>query len=197
VGRDLSDFSSVLDFGCGCGRTLRHFYRRSSSTHFYGVDIDSRAIDWCTSHLAFAQFAVTSPKPPLPFSDGSFDLIYAVSVFTHIDEDLQFEWLNELRRVVKPGGVLLFTVQGAVAQEIACREGHVSPVDLETLQSTGFLFKSGTRGRFKLDGLPDFYQMAFHTRKYVLEVWARFFAIQNYVDQGVNQYQDLVVMLRN
>src|SRR3546814_6253266 len=63
-----------------------------------------RISDWssdvCSSDLT----------PPLAFADESFDLVYALSVFTHIPLELQRDWLDELRRVLVPGGYLLCTV---------------------------------------------------------------------------------------
>ena len=47
--------------------------------------------------------------PHLPFEDGKFSFIYALSVFTHI-EDLQDLWLMEMQRILKPGGCAVFTV---------------------------------------------------------------------------------------
>ena len=47
--------------------------------------------------------------PHVPFEDSSFDLVFSGSVFTHID-DLADAWFLELRRVLKPGGLLYFTV---------------------------------------------------------------------------------------
>jgi len=57
--------------------------------------------------LVHWRIAVEKTQPPLPFPDNSFDLIYAVSVFTHLSEEHQRTWLPELRRVLRPGGRLL------------------------------------------------------------------------------------------
>jgi SAM-dependent methyltransferase len=46
------------------------------------------------------------------FEDESFDLVYALSVFTHLTGDLQIAWRDELRRVLRPGGLLLVTTHG-------------------------------------------------------------------------------------
>ena len=94
-----------LDFGCGSGRVARHI-AANPNISLTGVDVDARAVGWAAKHLR-GDYRVTSPHPPLPFDDESFDVIYTVSVFTHFDEAAQFRWLEELRRVLRPDGALV------------------------------------------------------------------------------------------
>jgi SAM-dependent methyltransferase len=91
----------VLDFGCGAGRTLRHFLDEASAgTELWGADIDADSIAWLSGNLC----------PPLQV-DAGFDLIWALSVFTHLT-DLSLSWLAELHRLLKPGGLLVATYMG-------------------------------------------------------------------------------------
>jgi SAM-dependent methyltransferase len=112
---DISEFHAVLDFGCGCGRVMRHFH--SLKIDLYGVDYNAKLIDWCKRNLPFANFEVNELQPPLAFSDAMFDLIYAFSVFTHLRESDQVAWLAELSRTLKPGGYLLLTTHGKADAE--------------------------------------------------------------------------------
>ena len=98
----------MLDFGCGCGRTIMWF--AGKKVKFDGTDIDSEAIQWCHNNLKFAKFAVNDIMPPLEYEDSKFDLIYSMSVFTHLDEYRQFQWLIELKRVLREDGILIITV---------------------------------------------------------------------------------------
>jgi SAM-dependent methyltransferase len=56
--------------------------------------------------------SVNEIAPPLPYPDSSFDFVYAISVFTHLPENLQDAWMQDCRRVLKPGGFLFFTTLG-------------------------------------------------------------------------------------
>src|SRR5215475_12386349 len=101
----------MLDFGCGCGRIIRH-WRALSGPELYGIDYNPLLIDWCRRNLSFARFIVNRTGIPFSFPEGMFDFIYSISVFTHLTESSQRFLMNELMRILKPGGHLLFTVHG-------------------------------------------------------------------------------------
>ncbi|MBF8297640.1 MAG: methylase involved in ubiquinone/menaquinone biosynthesis [candidate division NC10 bacterium] len=107
----IDHFQAILDFGCGCGRVIRH-WNSLKKVKVYGTDQDPKLIKWCRLNLPFAQCETNDLYPPLSYSDGRFDFIYALSVFTHMPEPLQFLWINELSRVLRPGGYLLITTHG-------------------------------------------------------------------------------------
>jgi SAM-dependent methyltransferase len=94
----------VLDFGSGAGRTLRHFADEAETAEFWGCDIDAPSIEWMQKSLCPPFHArQTISVPPLALEHGSFDLIYAVSVFTHLT-DHSTRWL--LERTLTPHGLL-------------------------------------------------------------------------------------------
>jgi len=103
------DGKHVLDFGCGAGRTLRHFLKEAEEGEFYGCDIDRASIAWLAEHLSPPLHVFQSGAlPSLPQPDGFFDLVYAFSVFTHL-ADHWADWLLELHRVLRPDGLLFAT----------------------------------------------------------------------------------------
>lgn len=108
---EVDQFGAVLDFGCGVGRIMRH-WRTTKGPEWHGTDYNPALVNWCRSHLKFSEFRVNALSGELPYEPGSFDFIYAFSVFTHLSEPLQFFWINELSRVLKPGGYLWFTTHG-------------------------------------------------------------------------------------
>lgn len=110
VGRDLTQFGRVLDFGCGPGRIMRHLAPLAEQSELHGVDVDPDVIAWCAANIPYARFITGPHNPPLPYPDASFDLIFSHSVFTHIDEARQDQWLGELHRILSPGGIALLTV---------------------------------------------------------------------------------------
>ena len=107
----VEELDAILDWGCGCGRVLRH-WSNLRGTSVCGCDINPRMVEWCRQNLPFADVAVTEIEPPLPYADSSFDLVYAFSVLTHLPEDLQHAWIGECFRVLRPGGYLLLSTLG-------------------------------------------------------------------------------------
>ena len=175
VGFKLTQFERVLDFGCGCGRTLVHLKDLAPQAKFDGTDIDEAAISWCKEHLRFGTFKVGQASPPADYGSDSFDFIYAISVFTHLDAPYQFRWLEELRRITKPGGVLLLTVDSSLVGD------------------KDFVFQ-----RSYEDGLfPAWYQNAFHSEQYVRENFGKYFEVMGYLPRGMNEHQDVVLLKKS
>jgi SAM-dependent methyltransferase len=110
AGAPLGSHPAILDFGCGCGRVLR--YWRGLDPPVCGTDFCSPAIKWCRANLPFVEVGVNALEPPLNYGDASFDVVYALSVFTHLPVETQLAWRDELRRVLRPGGHMLLTLHG-------------------------------------------------------------------------------------
>jgi SAM-dependent methyltransferase len=185
--KPLAQCTDFLDFGCGCGRVSSALSERFPSLSITGCDVDEQAIRWCQEHLP-GNYVVNDAMPPAPWHEESFDVIWCGSVFTHLDEDRQDAWLSELSRLLRPGGIMLASVHGPHLWE-----SRLPLWTRRTLTAKGFLFRvTGADSGIH----PDWYQVAYHTQAYVESHWARFFKILDYVPQGVENYQDLVIAVR-
>ncbi len=112
----------ILDFGCGAGRTLRHFMSEAQQAEFWGVDIDAASVELLAQTVCPPLRVMRSEyMPPLDFEGGSFDLIWSISVFTHLT-DSSLPWLLELHRILKPGGLLVATYMGRWTSELLAGE---------------------------------------------------------------------------
>jgi len=177
----LGGLDSVLDFGCGCGRVTR--YWSAFAGDVAGSDLDGPAVAWCRTSLPFARFEQNRLEPPLAFGSESFDLVYALSVFTHLTAELQLAWRDELRRVLRPGGFLLVTTHG---------RSYLPKLDEEE------------RGRFARGELVVRWGdvagsnlcSAYHPEAYLRERFAHGFALVELEPEGAkgNPTQDLVVL---
>jgi SAM-dependent methyltransferase len=185
VDKDLTSFDKVLDFGCGCARLLRALhYQAAPSQKLYGTDIDAEAIEWCrANHSKAAEFSVNPAMPPMTYSDDMFDLVYSVSIFTHLPEAMQYSWLKELQRITKPGGYLLLTTHG---------EKHFHNVPEGSRQAAlakGFYYHQ----LGNTEGLPDFYQVTYHMPEYIRSRWSDYFDILDIQERAVDDHQDIVL----
>jgi glycosyltransferase involved in cell wall biosynthesis/SAM-dependent methyltransferase len=107
----IEELGAILDFGCGCGRVLRH-WNDLPRGRVFGTDYSPKLIEWCRQNLPFADVGTNHLEPPLAYGDSSFDLVYAFSVLTHLTHELQVPWLRELSRIIRPGGHLLISTHG-------------------------------------------------------------------------------------
>lgn len=174
----IEEGQSILDWGCGCGRIMSHLAPLCVGCNLYGCDCDQEAIDWCKENLSeCAEFAANNPLPPLVYEDSFFDHVIGVSVFTHLPENMQLEWLKELHRVTKSGGHLYLSIHGSKF--------------LSHLPEGEDFFYSQTTA--KTEGLPEWYRASFHTERYINEVWGKYFEVEAIEREGVGGIQDLVV----
>jgi SAM-dependent methyltransferase len=183
-GVDLDHVTRLLDFGCGCGRVVRH-WEAVRSTEFHGCDRDSEAVRWCADNLRFARFAAHGAAPPLPYADDFFAAACAVSVFTHLPEADQRLWVDELARALAPGALLVLTTHGeAYRARLAADEREA--------------FDAGQLVVRFSAGVGTNLCTAFHPRASVERLFTGAFDLLEHVSEGATgtPNQDLVVAAR-
>ena len=200
-GRPLKPTSRVLDFGIGWGRIMRCFLRDVGVEGLYGVDVSDRFLMAARSSQMPGELSKISPTGSLPHPDNHFDLVYAYSVFTHLPEDVQDIWLPEIRRVLKPGGLFIATVEPPRFLDFVRRideEKKVKsqwfrelsaslallPDAQERLEETGFIFLATNNGKTYGDTVI--------TLKYVERHWAEYFEVLDYLDDPALFWQSVV-----
>ncbi len=173
---------SVLDFGCGCGRVIRHL---KCFSDLYGTDYNRNAVEWCAANLQFAQFATNELGPPLRYYDGQFSLVYAFSVFTHLPEDIQIRWIEEFRRIIRAGGHLIISTHGSFYLE------QLNSSEQQDFQNGRLVLKS--------DGPPGSNRYcAYHPYSFVAQTLSQGFQVAQFVPEGAkgNPMQDLYLLSR-
>lgn len=177
--RDPAILRDLLDFGCGCGRIARHM----PGAHMTGIDIDAPSIAWCAKHLP-GEWRVIAPDPPTELTGNAFDLVYAVSVFTHLDEARQRAWIAELHRLLRDGGLLVVTTLGP---ELVWSRPDLDTAQRQRLASHGFVFAPGAAS-FNEDS-------SFQSRPYLERDWPGFTLLEH-TTHGLASYQDLSVFAK-
>lgn len=179
----MEDFGCVLDFGCGCGRIIRKWHSLSGPC-LYGTDYNPDLIRWCQRKLGnLAEFKTNGLSPPLDYEEEMFEFIYAISVFTHLTEDLQVAWMNELARVLKPGGLLLITTHGE------SRFYELGPEQLRRFQSGQLVVKEEWAAGANIC-------CAYHPERYVRDHLVKGFEVVDFVPRGGRDTDQDVWLLR-
>jgi SAM-dependent methyltransferase len=188
--KTFTDMERILDWGCGCGQVLRYF-NKYHDVEVNGADIDIVSIKWCESNLDFAKFHHVPLSPPTSFPNGYFDLIFGISVLTHLRENDQSDWLAELSRISRKGGIVLLSVHGNGG--VAFRNELFDINKLFSWQEKGFLAIGVDRA---IDSINDkeYYTTSFQTDWYIKKQWAKYFQIIDVIPSYIGHFQDLVVM---
>jgi SAM-dependent methyltransferase len=181
-GQTLGQFRRILDFGCGCGRVIRHL-NGTPGVELHGSDCNAQAIRWCQRHLGFAEFRTNALEPPLPYPDGTFDLIYSFSIFTHLTAPLQARWMADLRRALVPGGYLILSLHGDKYAE------SLSPAERSQYRNGRMVVRE--QGDAGLNNCS-----AFHPEAYVRQTLAQGFEVIDFIPEGAkgNAPQDVYLM---
>lgn len=195
----------VLELGCATGRVLRHLLCHETSVDLWGTDINQRHAEWIRRFLSSSvRVFQNSILPHLPLEDKSFSLVYAFSVFAHIDA-FELSWLAELRRILKPGGMAYLTVHTErtwntttpnhnLYQNLAIMKDYI-----HECRVCPELFQSPMpRERVVLSCHTAAVNNAivFHSTDYIRNAWGRFLDVVEIKPEG-HEYQDVVVLRKS
>jgi ubiquinone/menaquinone biosynthesis C-methylase UbiE len=176
-GFDISTMKRVMDFGCGAGRMVRWLKPYSEEAEIWGIDISADHITWAINNLSPPfNFATTTTVPHLPFEERYFDLIYAGSVFTHID-DLVEAWLLELRRILRSRGCIYITIQDKHSIEVLKTSKYYKDIWLKKYVEENPFFRSAGKNFDKIVGLRGTRSQVFYDQEYFKKIAGRIFEV--------------------
>ena len=179
---EINKFASILDFGCGCGRIMRH-WKNLKGPSLYGSDYNPVLVEWCRKNLPFGQYAVNGIDIGLVYENAKFDFIYAISVFTHLTEDLGFFWIRELDRVLKPEGIMYLTFMGTTRVPYLGKE-------IKEQYDAGKLVVTGA------EHMGKNICAAYHPEQYVRNILAKGFRILDFIPGGAKDANQDVFLLQ-
>jgi SAM-dependent methyltransferase len=190
----------ALDFGCSSGRVVRVLKALLPDTEWHGCDPNADAIEWARANLPGIAFDVSPTNPPLPYEGGSFDLVYAISIWSHFGELPALRWLDEMRRVLRPGGLLVFTVHGQQSIAHFARSSSMKVDDLpraaSDLYSRGFHYRDWFADGSDHGVRQDDWGMAFLTTEWLLANATPEWSVLWFAPGRAERNQDALVLLR-
>jgi SAM-dependent methyltransferase len=135
IARYMQPDTTVLDIGCGCGRTARTLLPHPYLARYIGFDVVPENVAWCKRYLepfgkgraTFLHYDMYSaeynPKGSMqpsslvfPCADGSVDLIIAASLFTHLLEPDAVHYIQEIGRVISARGHAMLSIHTNVPE---------------------------------------------------------------------------------
>jgi ubiquinone/menaquinone biosynthesis C-methylase UbiE len=193
----------ILDFGCGVGRVaLPMFFEYGRLSH--ACDIDDSATAYLRRALPDVDVRTTDFKPPLPFAESMFDVVYSISIWTHLNEADQLAWLAEMRRIIKPGGFLMATTSSykAIAhRKINMKISTWQDVNPEDLRELGIMYRESppleTHAAKYFPGVTDSYGQTSNDPAYIINKWSDYFVLKRHLINDIGNIQDMNIMLNN
>jgi SAM-dependent methyltransferase len=200
AGAELADVRDGLDFGASSGRVVRVLAAAHPEARWSGCDPNAAAIAWARENLPGIDFFVSPQDPPLEQPDGAYDLVFAISVWSHYDRGAATRWLEEMARVIRPGGHLLITTHGP--QSVAYHEARgTRPGDqlldiVKALHREGFWFAAefGAAGDWGV--VHPEWGTAFLTPEWLLTRLGGRWHVAHYMPGCVEGNQDVYVLRR-
>lgn len=184
--RPLQSLGKILDFGVGCGRVAQHIVARNPN--LIGCDIDAANVNWCSENLP-GDYFLNSLMPPVTLPESSIDLVYGISVFTHLDADSAAAWRDELFRIVVPGGVVLLTVHGCTGISRILDDNRLTQIARE-----GF---DASTSDSRLDGYIDsknYYRATYQSPASVRKFFGECFNVVDLIPGANALLQDFVLL---
>lgn len=200
AGRDPVGVERGLDFGCSSGRVVGVLAAAYPEAEWHGCDPIEESVAWAARTWRGVEFAPQPRRPPLAYEPASFDLVYAISVWSHFAERPALEWFEEMRRILRPGGHLVFTTHGpGSCSYYAERRMRPTASLLEirsALYNRGFWFAPESGG-IEEWGLHDpEWGMAFISPEWVLERLCPRWGVAEFAPARNEENQDVYVLER-
>jgi SAM-dependent methyltransferase len=159
----------------------------------YGIDIDQDNIAWAREHLPEVSLLHGPLMPPTPYPANEFDLVYGISVMTHLTRTIQEAWLQEICRILRPGGLALLTFAGNTAAAFSSRFLEKTWMKEYLDTGRGQDLPSGDLAGKISD--PDYYRNVKISSAEVVTLCRPYFAVQD-VLECMFGYQDLAVLTK-
>lgn len=184
INKNLTDFDNILDFGCGCGRTILYL-DQIEIKKITATDIDQSAIKWLKKNIPSLNVSTNYTAPPLNCGDNNFDLIFVFSVFTHLSTDLENSWLTELKRVLDFNGILIITIQGEKAYQALSKKEQAVVKEKGRLE----LYDP-----YWLHFYGKWYKGTIHEKNNFIKKLEKYFTVVKYLPNSLCNNQDIIIL---
>lgn len=195
----ICDFRSgvrVLDFGCSSGRVIRNLKAALPDIQAFGCNPGASSIDLIAPLVPDVRFFTSNQAPPIAESDFSFDMVSAISVWSHFSEQRALDSFAEMARIIVPGGRLIFSTDGMRSVHHFSQVKKSMPDDkaqerLAALRTGQFHFK-----RYGATDLDSHWGMAFIPREWPAQKLSADWTVEAFYPGLATANQDVCVLAR-
>jgi len=195
-GRTFDEMERWLDFGCGYGRVVRFLVQRIPPERVWASDVVREGVDFCRTE--FGIHGLYSDPELEAVALDHFDVVYAVSVLSHLNERNSRAFLRVLGGALPPRGVFVFTSHGRYSLEHAdlygVEFGERRDEISRAVESRGLAFLP-----YRFTG-GDAYGMAWHDRTWIertmRELHGDTLRLVRFVPHGLDGHQDVYAYQR-
>ncbi|HEY4244434.1 MAG TPA: class I SAM-dependent methyltransferase [Kofleriaceae bacterium] len=138
---------AVLELGCGAGRLTAHVAPLAS--RYVGVDISPHMVSYCRARFEDLEFLVRDMREIRELPDGAFRAVFAIAnLLDAIDHADRLRVLASIRRVLAPGGLLVFSSHNRAWEQLGAPPRlELSPHPLELLRRSADFARAHLRRR--------------------------------------------------
>jgi SAM-dependent methyltransferase len=184
-----------LEVGCGYGRVVRVLTDRVPASSVWVTDVIGEAVEFCHREFGVNAIADLAARSEL---DGTFDVIYLISVLTHLPFDVSNSLIGQLTELLAPGGVLVVTAHGpellahpeTYGPEFAAQQGAIA----SEFEHVGACYRPYSHSK------DSSYGVAWHSESYftamVADASGGRLAVARYEPRGLGGHQDVYAIRR-
>lgn len=193
---DIKSTDSILDFGCSTGRVIRNL-RAAYDFNAYGCDPRAESIDFNKENFSNVNWFVSNEAPPLQaHANYTYDLIFAISVWSHFSPQMALAWFEEFHGQMNKGGKIIITTHGSRSvfhfhKKLQKMDEIKAKERLEKLRENGFHYMPYPSGS-DLDN--SHWGMAFISRAWLTENLSDKWRIKDYLPGMAMENQDVYVI---
>jgi SAM-dependent methyltransferase len=133
----------ILDFGSGIGNSIPHFRACFAGSRLTCSDVSQRSLDIASTRFPGAE-AFLPINEGIGLASASQDIVFSACVFHHIPHDQHQFWLQELLRIVRPGGLLAIYEHNPL-NPLTLRAVNTCPLDVNARLIAGFSMRKRVR----------------------------------------------------
>lgn len=193
---DIKPSDSILDFGCSTGRVIRNLHS-AFDFEAYGCDPRSDSIQFNKEKFKDIEWFTSNEAPPIADSHNTkYNLVFAISVWSHFSEEMAVAWFDEFYKLMKPNGKIIFTTHGTRSvfhfhSKLKRMDDEKAKQRLDVLRDGGFHYMPYPKGG-DLDG--DHWGMAYMSKQWVRDNLLDKWHLSEYLPGMAMENQDVYIL---